>query len=128
MVRQKVCSESTKMNAQATVEEARSLAHRLIEYERGKCSGDVDQALWRASSMYGVDEGALRSLRYRWRSLKSVKAHVLERLRQADEWLQERARRERQILIETAETLERAGHPSARLARAAANLVREAEE
>lgn len=116
------------MDASVTIEEARGLAQRLIEHERGKCGGDVDVAIFRASSLYGVEESSLRSLRYRWRSLKFVKAHVLEKLRQIDGWLEQRARQEREVLQQTAETLERAGHPSARVARLAAEMAREEAE
>lgn len=126
-MRKKACRETTKMNAEATVEEARFLANRLVEYERGKCAGDVDVALHRASTLYGIEEGALRSLRYRWRSLKFVKAHVFLRLKQVDEWFEERARQERQALRRTAEILEERGSCAAGIARTAAEMVGEEE-
>ncbi len=111
------------MSAAATVEEARSLAQRLVEYERGKCAGDVDVAIHRASSLYGVDESALRSLRYRWRTLRYVKAHILDRLRHANEWLAEQANQERESLQRTAQILEQRRSPAARLARIAAEMA-----
>ena len=128
MERQNSCRETTKMDASVTIEEARCLARKIVEHERGKCGGDVDLALHRAASLYGVEESSLRSLRYRARSLKFVKAHILERLRQIDGWLEERARQEREVLQRTAETLERSGSSAAGLARAAADLVREEAE
>jgi hypothetical protein len=123
VVCKKACRETTNMNAAATVEEARSLAHRLIEYERGKCAGDVDVAIHRASSLYGIEESALRSLRYRWRSLKFVKAHIFLRLKQIDEWFDERAKQERQALNRTAEILEQRGSRAAGIARFAAEMA-----
>lgn len=124
MVQQKACRETT-MSAEATIEEARFLSRKIIERERGHVGGDVDRAIERASSLYGVDEAALRSLRYRARTLKFVKAHVLERLRQVDQWLEATAEREREITKDVAETLERRGSPAARLARAIADLASE---
>lgn len=111
------------MSAEATIEEARVLARKIVERERGHVGGDVDRAMQRAASVYGVDESALRALRYRWRTLKFVKAHVLERLRQVDEWLEATAERERQIAKDIADTLERRGSNSAGLARAIADLA-----
>ena len=115
------------VTAETTIEEARRYAHRLVENERGKCGGDVDMAIHRASSLTGIEEGTFRSLRYRWRALSFVKAHIYERLRQADAWLEEQAKRQQAILKDTAETLERAGHPAAGLARRAAEMAREEE-
>lgn len=75
------------------VGEARTLATFLVEVERGSCGGDVDVALHRTASKWGVEEGALRSLRYRWRELQDVKGSILERLREAYETVYERQRR-----------------------------------
>jgi len=113
------------MSAEATIEEARGLAHKLVEFEKGQCGGDTELAMFRAAARWGVEESTLKSLRYRWRTLKFVKAHVLERLRQVDVVLQTRAQRERAILQETAETLERVGSPAAGLARIAAQMASE---
>lgn len=124
MVLQKSCRDATKMSAETTIEEARFLAHKLVEFERGHCGGDTELAMFRASTRWGIEESALKSLRYRWRSLKFVKAHILDRLRQVDEVLQTRSQREREILQETAQTLERAGSPAAGLARYAAEMAR----
>lgn len=128
MERQNNCRETTKMDASVTIDEARCLARKIVEHERGKCGGDVDVAIHRVASLYGVEEGSLRSLRYRWRSLKFVKAHVLEKLRHIDGWLEQRARQEREILQQTAETLERSGSAAAGLARLAAEMAREEAE
>lgn len=87
-MRKNPCSVATTI-----VGEARTLATFLVEAERGKCGGDVDVALHRAASRWGVEEGALRSLRYRWRDLRDVKASLLERLREAYEAVYERERR-----------------------------------
>ncbi|MGE0289294.1 MAG: hypothetical protein AB7I42_26535 [Bradyrhizobium sp.] len=114
------------MSAAASIEEARSLAHRLVQFEKGRCGGDTALAIFNAASVWDVEESALRMLRYRSRSLTYVKAHILDRLRQADAIIQERAKREREILRETAEALERHGHPAARLARMAAEAAGEA--
>ena len=123
MVRQKACRNSTKrMNASGTIDEAQRLARRVIETERGKVGGSVPLAIFRASSLYGVDENALEALWHR-RARKFVKAHILDRLRQIDTWLEERAAREREIIRETAESLERSGSPAARLARQIAEMA-----
>lgn len=130
MVRQIDRKKSAKpmLSADTTIEEAHHLTRKLIEYERGKVGGRVEAALYRASQTWGIEEGQLRTLWHRWRSLKFVKAHVLDRLRQIDAVLEEKARRERRILAETAETLERVGHPAAGLARYAAEAVSEEED
>jgi hypothetical protein len=125
MEQQKDCRGTTNLTATATIEEARGLARKLVERERAKVGGDVDLAIHRASSLYGVDESALRSLRYRWRALTYVKAHVLERLRHIDEWLEATAERERAIAKDVAETLERRGSPAAGLARSLAQMADE---
>jgi hypothetical protein len=115
------------MSAAATIEEARMLAGKLVEFERGKCGGDVDLAMFNASTKYGVDESSLRSLRYRWRSLKFVKAHVFLRLKEINEYIEARAERERQILADTARILEERGSSAAWLARRASDLAGETE-
>lgn len=127
MVRQNSKRESANLmtNADMTIDEAHRLARKLIEHERGKCGGKVEQALFRASQTWGIEESQLRTLWNRWRSLKFVKAHILDRLRQIDAVLEAKAKRERQILADTAETLERAGHPAAGVARMAAEAARE---
>lgn len=79
--------------AAKVITEAKTLAAFLIEMERGKCGGDVDLAIHRVSMFCGIEEGALRSLRYRWRDLRDVKASLLERLREAYEAVYERQRR-----------------------------------
>lgn len=88
MVRKNTCS-----TADSVIAEARTLAAFLIETERGKCSGDVDVAIHRTAQRWGIEEGALRSLRYRWRDLQDVRASVLENLREAYEVIYERQRR-----------------------------------
>lgn len=110
------------MNAAGTIDEAQRLARRVIETERGKCGGNVSLAIYRASSLYGVDENALEMLWHR-RARKFVKAHVLDRLRQIDQWLEAKAERERNIIRETAESLERSGSPAAGLARKIAEMA-----
>lgn len=110
------------MNAVATIDEAQRLARRVIETERGKVGGNVPLAIYRASSLYGVDENSLEALWHR-RARKFVKAHILDRLRQIDTWLEEKAERERTIIRETAESLERSGSPAAGLARKIAELA-----
>lgn len=125
MVRKNDCRDTTMVTAETTIEEARHFANKLVENERGKCGGDVDLAIYRASCLTGIEEGTFRSLRYRWRALSFVKTHIYLRLKQADEWLEEQAKRQQTILDETAETLERAGHPAAPLARRAAQMAGE---
>ena len=93
------------MSAEATVEEARKLAGLLIENERGRV-GNVDLAIHRVSARIMVDEGALKSLRYRWRSLKSIPAHVLENLRAGYEHFYESPRRALAQEIAIAEKIE----------------------
>ena len=115
-------------SADISIEEAHRLTRKLVEHERGKCGGKIETALFRASQTWGIEESQLRTLWNRWRSLKFVKAHILDRLRQIDAVLEEKAKRERQILAETAETLERCGHPAAGLARRAAEMARAPEQ
>ncbi len=91
-VRKNACHVATNV-----IGEARTLAAFLIEIERGRCGGDVEVAIHRAAMIYGVEEGALRSLRYRWRDLHDIKASVLERLREAYEAVYERERRLHQV-------------------------------
>lgn len=78
---------------ETVIAEARSLASFLVETERGKCGGDVDLAIHHAAALWGIEEGAVRSLRYRWREMHDVKASLLERLREAYETIYERQRR-----------------------------------
>lgn len=84
-------------NAEIVITEARTLARFLIEIERGKCGGDVDVAIHRTASRWGLEEGAMRALRYRWRELQDIRASVLERLREAYEAVYERQRRRAEI-------------------------------
>lgn len=110
------------MSAAATIDEAQRLARKVIEAEKGKCGGHVPTAIARASSMYGVEANSLQVL-WEHRARKFVKAHVLDRLREIDIWLEERAKRERLILAETAEALDRSGSRAAGLARRAAEMA-----
>lgn len=76
--------------AEELVAEAHTLANFLIEAE-GACN--VALCIHRASCRYGIEPGALHSLRYRWRELHDVKASTLERLRAAYEHVYEKNRR-----------------------------------
>jgi len=78
---------------QATITEARKISDHLIERERGNAGGNVELAIYRASQKYGVAASVLKSLRYRWRELKSIPAHVLEKLREIDEAQYEKQRK-----------------------------------
>lgn len=84
-------------DATKVIAEAKTLAAFLIETERGKCGGDVDLAIHRVAMFGGIEEGALRSLRYRWRELRDVRASLLERLRECYEVVYERQRHCAQI-------------------------------
>ena len=110
------------MTRGATIAEAQRIARRVIETERGRCGGSLPIAIHRASSLYGVEENELRNLWNR-RARSFVKAHILDRLRQVDAWLEAKAKREREIIRDTAESLERSHHPAAGLARAIAELA-----
>ena len=90
--------KNTNEFVEAVIGEARNIAAFLVELERGKCGGDVDLAIHRAASFYGIEESSFRTLRYRWRELQDVKASVLERLRDAYEAVYERQRQ--QAIIE----------------------------
>lgn len=81
----------------AVIAEARTLATFLIEWERAHGLHDIENALHRAASRWGIDQGALRSIRYRWRELQDVKASLLERMREAYETIYERQRRKAEI-------------------------------
>lgn len=83
--------------AAKVIAEAKTLAAFLIDLERGKCGGDVDLAIHRVATFGGIEEGALRSLRYRWRELRDIKASLLERLRECYEVVYERQRMRAQI-------------------------------
>lgn len=115
------------LTADATVEEAQLKLRRLVEFEKGRCGGHVPTALQRVSENWGIDPGPVNSLWNR-RLIKSVKGHILDRLRQADAILKEYANHHRRALEETAATLERHHHPAARLARLAADAAREEVE
>jgi len=116
--------EAEKVSAyyDPTVEEAERILRKLVRHEAGKCAGDVEVAKFRVEAMYGIDGSAVRSLWKRAKELKSVKGRILDRLRQADEWLKETAARERGIAKDVAESLERRGSPAARLARSLVEL------
>jgi hypothetical protein len=111
--------------SEATVEISARRMRKLVEFERGQCGGDLDVAQYRVSAKWGFEPGTVKMLWKRWRELKSVKAHVFERLRHADEWLEARAAREREITKDVADALERRGSPAARLARQIAELASE---
>ena len=89
--------KNTNEYVESVIAEARNIAAFLVEIERGKCGGDVDLAIYRAASLYGLEESSIRSLRYRWRELQDVKGSVLERLRDAYEGVYERQRVQAQI-------------------------------
>lgn len=128
MVRPKSVRETTNMStAEATIEEAQRHVRRLVEFEKGRCGGDTDVALFRATSVWGVEEGSVRSL-WKRKTLTYVKAHIMDRLRQIDDVLEEYANRQRKALEETAQVLEERGSRAAGLARFAAQMAREEAE
>lgn len=106
--------KNTCTHANKVIAEARTLSAFLVEIERGKCGGDVDLAIHRTAMLWGIEEGAIKSLRYRWRELHDVKASLLERLREAYETIYERQRRMAEIERDIAgalsgETISRGG-------------------
>lgn len=119
MVRQNACRNSTnqvpELTAAAAISEAQGIARKLIEHERGAVGGSTELAIYRASSLYGVDEHNLKTLWHR-RARKFVQSHVMDALRRADQYLAERAERERAITKDVADALARSGHPAAGLA------------
>jgi ERCC4-type nuclease len=126
VVRKKSVRETQEMmTAQVTVEEAARKVRRIVEYEKGRCGGNVERALERTTALWGIEPGAVHSLWKRWRTLKSIKAHVMDRIRQVDAVIEAAAERQRVILEETAQILEERKDPAAGLARKAADLVRE---
>ena len=110
------------MSADLTIDEARKLTRRIVSSEIGNCGGIVPRAIERVSAKYGVEQSSLIAL---WgnRFRKSVKGHVLDKLRQIDGWLEAKASAERQAIRETAEQMARAGHPAAGVALAAAEYA-----
>lgn len=100
--------KNTCSYADTVIAEARTLSAYLVEIERGKCGGDVDLAIHRASMLWGIEEGAIKSLRYRWRELHDVKASLLERLREAYETVYERQCRQAEIEREIEATISKA--------------------
>lgn len=123
----KDCRDTKMSTADSTVEEAARLTRRLVEFERGRCGGRTDQALHRLSAVWGIDSGSVRQLWKRAQHLTFVKAHILDRLRQANEVIATAAQREREILADTARILEERGSSAAWLARQAADLAGEKE-
>ena len=111
------------MSAASTIEEAQSLAHRIVEHERGKAGGHVDTAIIRAVAIWGLEESHLRTL-WKRRAITSVKAHVLDRLRQVETVINTAAEREADSLEQTACLLELHRHPAAGVARMAAQAAR----
>ena len=111
--------------AQVTVEEAARKVRRIVEYEKGRCGGNVERAIERTTTIWGIEPGAVHSLWKRWRSLKSIKAHVMDRIRQVDAVIEAAARRQEEILEETAQILEERQSPAAGIARMAAEMARE---
>lgn len=98
--------KNTSDFVESVISEARTICAFLVEIERGKCGGDVDLAIHRAAQLYGIEESAIRSLRYRWRELQDVKGSVLERLREAYEAVYEKQRVQAQIEIEIERRIE----------------------
>ena len=126
MVRKKSVRETANMStADATVEEAARKVRRIVEYEKGRCGGNVERALERTTALWGIEPGAVHSLWKRWRTLRSIKAHVMDRIRQVDAVIEAAAERQRTILDETAQILEERKSPAAGLARMAAEMARE---
>ena len=126
MVRKKSVRETANMStADATVEEAARKVRRIVEYEKGRCGGNVERALERTTALWGIEPGAVHSLWKRWRSLRSIKAHVMDRIREVDAVIEAAAERQRTILEETAQILEERKSPAAGLARYAAEMARE---
>jgi hypothetical protein len=102
MRREIYCSPATTV-----VTEAKTLADFLIEWERGQGTPDIENAIHRAATRWGIDDSALKSLRYRSRDLQDVKASLLERLREAYEDIYERQRRTQAVELEIEATLAR---------------------
>lgn len=129
MVRKKSLRETQEMmTADAFVDDAARNLRRLVEYEKGKCGGDVDRALGYATSKWGVDPGAVNSLWKRPHTLTSVKAHIWWGLKQINAYLDELATRQQIAVEETARVLEERKDPAAGIARKIADLVREGED
>lgn len=122
------CRDSTnqvpEMTAAGAIVEAQGTARKIVEHERGACGGSTELAIYRASSLYGVDETSIRALWHR-RARKFAASHVMDALRQADKYLEARAARERAIIADVADTLERCGSPAARIARKIAEIADE---
>lgn len=95
--------------SETVIAEAKTLASFLIDWERGQGIHDIENAIHRASTRWGIDEGALKSLRYRWRELRDVKASLLERMREAYETIYERQRRQAIIERDIENTISRGG-------------------
>ncbi len=89
------------------VAEAKALCDLLITWEQGQGTHDIENAMHRASSRWGIDSSALKSLRYRWRDLQDVKASLLERLRVAYEEVYDRQRTAQAVEIEIEATIAR---------------------
>lgn len=87
------CRDSTnqvpEMTAAGAIVEAQGIARKIVEHERGACGGSTELAIYRASSLYGVDETSIRALWHR-RARKFVASHVMDALRQADKYLEAR--------------------------------------
>jgi ERCC4-type nuclease len=129
VVRKKSVRETHEMmTAQVTVEDAARKLRRIVEYEKGRCGGNVERALERTTALWGIEPGAVHSLWKRWRSLRSIKAHVWIRIEQVNAVIEAAAERQRSILEETAKVLEERQDPAAGLARKVADLARAEED
>jgi hypothetical protein len=129
VVRKKSVRETQNMlTADATVEDAARNLRRLVEYEKGRCAGDTDVALFRVTELWGIEPGAVNSLWKRPKTLTYVKAHVWWGLKQIDAYLEELAKRQERAIEETARILEERQSPAAGIARMAAEAAREEVE
>lgn len=129
MVRKKSVRGAHEMvTAEAHIEESARYLRRLVEYEKGRCGGDVDTALFRATSLWGVEPGAVNSLWRRPKTLTYVKSHIWWGLKQIDAYLEELAKRQEKAIEETAQILEERKSPAAGIARFAARMAREKAE
>lgn len=86
-------NSAKEMNGANTIEEAVRISRFLVEREREECRGSVDRAMHRASERWSIEYTAFHALRYRWRELSGVYAHVLDALREAYEAVYESERR-----------------------------------
>lgn len=119
--------ETTVSTAEASVEEAQRLVRKLVKFEKSRSGVDTETALENATTLWKVEASVVKAA-WKRRFRKSIKSHVMDRLREVDEYIDALAQRQREAIYQTAEDLEKSRSRAARIARVAADMVGTKEE